>query len=82
MHTSPDRMLKKWNHVKTPVQNLYLTGADAAVLGVAGAFTGGVFTTLELMGGSLGFLSYVKVENIAKKYQKELKELGIVTVVD
>jgi hypothetical protein len=75
-------MLKKWNHVKTPVKNLYLTGADAAVLGVAGAFTGGVFTSLELMGGSLGFLSYLKVEGAAKKYQKELKEKGIITVID
>lgn len=82
MHTSPDRMLKKWNHVKTPVKNLYLTGADAAVLGVAGAFTGGVFTTIELMGGALGFLSYPKVEKAAKKFQKELKQKGIVTVVD
>ncbi len=82
MHTSPDRMLKKWNHVKTPVKNLYLTGADAAVLGVAGAFTGGVFTTIELMGGALGFLSYPKVEKAAKKFQKELLEKGIVTVVE
>ncbi len=82
MHTSPDRMLKKWNQVDTPVKNLYLTGADAAVLGVAGAFTGGVFATMRLMGGSLGFLSYVGLESKAKKFQKELKEKGIKTVIE
>lgn len=80
MLTTPDRLLKKWNHVKTPIKNLYLTGTDAAVLGVAGAFTGGVFTTIELMGGHLSFLSYNKIEKLARLYQKQLDEMGVCTV--
>jgi hypothetical protein len=75
-------MLKKWNQVDTPVKNLYLTGADAAVLGVAGAFTGGIFATMRLIGGSLGFLNYPALESKAKKFQQELKEKGIKTVID
>src|SRR5688572_10562341 len=82
MHTSPDRMLKKWNQVDTPVKNLYLTGADAAVLGVAGAFTGGIFATMRLLGGSMGFLKYLALESKAKKYQVELKQKGIQTVIE
>jgi len=80
MLTTPDRLLKKWNHVKTPVKNLYITGTDAAVLGVAGAFTGGIFTTIEIMGGHTSFLSYLKIEGLAKKFQKELKAQGVCTV--
>jgi phytoene dehydrogenase-like protein len=80
MLTTPDRLLKKWNHVKTPVKNLYITGTDAAVLGVAGAFTGGIFTTIELMGKHFSFLSYLKIESAAKKFQQELKAKGISTV--
>lgn len=81
MHTSPDRMLKKWNQADTPVKNLYLTGADAAVLGVAGAFTGGIFATMKLLGKYMGLISYPAFEATAKKYQKELKEKGIITVI-
>ena len=81
MLTTPDRLLKPWNHVKTPIQNLYLTGTDAAVLGVAGAFTGGILTTIELMGGKWGLLHYVLLEMKAKKYAKALKKQGISTVV-
>lgn len=83
MHTSPDRFLKKWNQVRTPVKNLYLTGADAAVLGVAGAFTGGLFTSLILLGGSsFGLIQYAKIERMANKFQKELEAKGIKTVFD
>lgn len=82
MLTTPDRLLKKWNHVRTPVKNLYLTGTDAAVLGVAGAFTGGLFTSIILMGDHFAFLSYTKLEAAAKKYAKELEQKGIRTVID
>jgi phytoene dehydrogenase-like protein len=80
MHTTPDRLLKDWNQVKTPIKNLYLTGTDAAVLGVAGAFTGGVFASVELMGKSLGLLHYIKLEGRAEAFAKELKSKGIRTV--
>lgn len=82
MLTTPDRLLKPWNHVKTPVKNLYLTGTDAAVLGVAGAFTGGILTTVELIGGKFGLLHYALLEAKAKKFAKELKQKGIVTVIE
>jgi hypothetical protein len=80
--TTPDRMLKKWNQVKTPVKNLYITGTDAAVLGVAGAFTGGIFTTIQLLGGSLGVFSYLGLMSKANKYQQKLKSEGKKTVFD
>lgn len=80
--TTPDRFLKKWNHVKTPVKNLYLTGTDAAVLGVAGAFTGGIFTTIQLMGGNLAFISYFELLRKALKFQKQLKAEGKKTVFE
>lgn len=82
MHTTPTRLLKDWNQVKTPIQNLYLTGTDAAVLGVAGAFTGGIFASMEVMGGSLGLLQYIKLENRAEAFAKELKNKGISTVLE
>jgi all-trans-retinol 13,14-reductase len=82
MLTTPSRLLKSWNQVKTPVKNLYLTGTDAAVLGVAGAFTGGIFTTLQIMGGNLGFLSYLKLEKTAKKFARKLKKEGKLTVFE
>ncbi len=82
MHTTPDRLLKPWNHVRTPVKNLYLTGTDAAVLGVAGAFTGGVFTSIDIMGGSKSLLSYMALEKAANKYSKQLKSKGVSTVID
>jgi all-trans-retinol 13,14-reductase len=80
--TTPDRMLKKWNQVKTPIKNLYITGTDAAVLGVAGAFTGGIFTTIQLLGGSLGVFSYLGLMSKANKYQQKLKSEGKKTVFD
>ncbi len=81
MLCSPDRLYQPWNHVKTPIKNLYLTGTDAAVLGVAGAFTGGIFTTLQLLGGKLNLLSYVKLLSKANAYQKKLKKENKTTVV-
>jgi len=38
---------------RTPVRNLYLTGADAAVLGVTGALFGGVITASLILGRNL-----------------------------
>jgi all-trans-retinol 13,14-reductase len=59
---TPDRFRKTWLAPKTPVRNLYLTGADAAVLGVMGALMGGVATASTLL-GSTGFLQIMRAAN-------------------
>jgi all-trans-retinol 13,14-reductase len=62
---TPDRFRKAWLGPKTPIQNLYLTGADAALLGVMGAMMGGVVTA-SLVLGSAGFLEIVRAANSTK----------------
>ncbi|MDZ8054372.1 MAG: phytoene desaturase family protein [Aulosira sp. ZfuVER01] len=44
----PARFNKKWISPKTPIKNLYLTGADAALFGIMGALMGGVSTAAVL----------------------------------
>ncbi|HUI39239.1 MAG TPA: NAD(P)/FAD-dependent oxidoreductase [Candidatus Nitrosotalea sp.] len=56
---TPDRFRKPWLAPRTPIRNLYLTGADAAVLGVMGALMGGVATASTLL-GSRGFLEIMR----------------------
>lgn len=52
---TPDKFRKPWLAPRTPIQNLYLTGTDASVLGVMGALMGGV-ATASLLVGPGGFL--------------------------
>jgi all-trans-retinol 13,14-reductase len=59
---TPDRFRKTWLTPKTPVRNLYLTGTDAAVLGVMGALMGGVATASTLLGPA-GFLEIMRAAN-------------------
>jgi all-trans-retinol 13,14-reductase len=61
---TPDKFRKKWLAPKTPIRNLYLTGTDAAVLGVMGALMGGVATASTLL-GSAGFLEIMRTANSA-----------------
>ena len=56
---TPDRFRKTWLRPKTPIRNLYLTGTDAAVLGVMGALMGGVATASTLLGPA-GFLEIMR----------------------
>ncbi len=56
---TPERFRKPWLAPKTPISNLYLTGADAGVLGVMGALMGGV-ATASLLLGSAGFLKIMR----------------------
>ena len=56
---TPDRFRKTWLAPKTPIRNLYLTGADAAILGVMGALMGGVATASTLL-GPVGFLQIMR----------------------
>ncbi len=47
---TPEKFRKAWLAPKTPIKNLYLTGTDAAMLGVMGALMGGVATASTLLG--------------------------------
>jgi phytoene dehydrogenase-like protein len=56
---TPNRYRTKWLGVSTPVRNLYLTGTDAASLGIMGALMGGVLTASRLLGPS-GFFRIMR----------------------
>jgi all-trans-retinol 13,14-reductase len=56
---TPDKFRKTWLAPKTSIRNLYLTGTDAAVLGVMGALMGGVATASTLLGPA-GFLEIMR----------------------
>jgi phytoene dehydrogenase-like protein len=49
---TPERFRKPWFAPKTPIKNLYLTGADAGILGIMGALMGGVATASTLLGAA------------------------------
>ena len=66
---TPDRFRKPWLGPKTPIENLYLTGADAAVLGIVGATMGGVVTA-SLVLGSTGFFEILGAANAPKQKAK------------
>jgi phytoene dehydrogenase-like protein len=59
---TPDRFRKIWLTPKTHIGNLYLTGADAAVLGIMGALMGGIATASKLLGPA-GFLEIMRAAN-------------------
>lgn len=48
----PERLQQQWTNVKTPIKNLYLTGADAVSPGIIGALLGGVMAAATLNGAS------------------------------
>jgi all-trans-retinol 13,14-reductase len=56
---TPEKFRKSWLAPKTAIKNLYLTGTDAAVLGVMGALMGGV-ATASLLLGPAGFLQIMR----------------------
>jgi phytoene dehydrogenase-like protein len=62
---TPDRYRKSWLAPKTPIRNLYLTGADAGLLGVMGALMGGVATASTLL-GPMGFLKIMRAAMSAR----------------
>jgi len=63
---TPDRFRKTWLAPRTPIRNLYLTGTDAAVLGVMGALMGGVATASTLL-GPMGFIEIMRSASAARK---------------
>ncbi|NJO72640.1 MAG: NAD(P)/FAD-dependent oxidoreductase [Leptolyngbyaceae cyanobacterium RM1_406_9] len=48
----PERLKQPWVGVKTPIQNLYLTGADALGPGILGAAWGGIMAAAAVNGGA------------------------------
>jgi all-trans-retinol 13,14-reductase len=69
MGSSPERYQMKSLGVKTPVKNLYLTGADSFVFGVGGALLGGVASAGALSGPFGFFRNWGKI----MKYKKARK---------
>jgi all-trans-retinol 13,14-reductase len=59
---TPEKYSKAWLGPRTPIKNLYLTGSDAALLGIMGALMGGVVTASCLL-GPLGFFKVMRAAN-------------------
>jgi phytoene dehydrogenase-like protein len=53
---TPERFRLPWLKVTTPVENLYLTGADVTAPGILGALMGGVATAAHLLGSRRGVM--------------------------
>jgi all-trans-retinol 13,14-reductase len=49
---SPDRFGRSWLRARTPVEGLYLAGADALMLGIGGTVMSGVMATAAIAGSS------------------------------
>lgn len=64
---TPDRFRRDWLGVRTPVEGLYLTGADASSPGVAGALMGGVMASAAILGlpGVIRLFREFKQANVA-----------------
>jgi phytoene dehydrogenase-like protein len=56
---TPEKYSTAWLGPRTPIGNLYLTGSDAALLGIMGALMGGVMTASCLLGW-FGFLEAMR----------------------
>ena len=59
-----DRFNKSFLHPQTPINNLYLTGADIMTAGVGGALMGGVMTTMRMQ----GLRNMSQVTKLLKRY--------------
>ncbi|MGO9337347.1 MAG: phytoene desaturase family protein [Terracidiphilus sp.] len=71
--SSPDRFLVRGLGARTPIRGLYLTGQDAASLGVVGALYGGVISASAATGKN--FFSVVSKPFVARRLTGP-KEIG------
>ncbi|MFZ0821286.1 MAG: hypothetical protein WAM91_14555 [Candidatus Acidiferrales bacterium] len=62
---TPEKYTKAWLGPRTPIRNLYLTGSDAALLGIMGALMGGVVTASCLL-GRFGYLEVMRAARSRK----------------
>jgi phytoene dehydrogenase-like protein len=67
---TPERFRMPWLRVTTPIKNLYLTGTDAAVLGISGALVGGVATSAHLL-GSTGVMQILSATRKTPKPERQ-----------
>jgi phytoene dehydrogenase-like protein len=67
----PERYLSDGISYRTPLKNVYLTGADTAGHGIVGAMMSGVLTTALISGLPYHLL---KIFSTAKKYQSLMKD--------
>lgn len=70
---------------KTPIKNLYVTGADVVSLGIMGALMGGVVTASHLLGTATGYFTIMgAAKNLAEKLDLEarLRESETATEVE
>ena len=47
---TPERYTKDWMGVKTPIENVFITGADACSPGISGALMGGFSAATVILG--------------------------------
>jgi phytoene dehydrogenase-like protein len=67
---TPDKYRKTWLGVRTPIRNLYLTGSDAAFLGIMGALFSGVLTASRVL-GSFGFFEIMRAASRGQTRKSE-----------
>jgi phytoene dehydrogenase-like protein len=67
---TPDRFNKDWIGIRTPVKNLFITGADAVMLGIVTCMISGALTAGTIMGASTQIM---KIFKTAIQYHEDLQ---------
>ena len=67
---TPEKYRKTWLGVSTPIRNLYLTGSDAAFLGIVGALFSGVLTASRVL-GPFGFFEIMRTAGAGQDKKTE-----------
>ena len=72
---TPAKYTTAWLGPRTPIRNLYLTGTDAALLGIMGALMGGVVTASCLLGW-FGFLEVMRAAHSGSHASVRAQAIG------